>query len=173
MKKKIVFFVAVITITLATIKTGYAYYGKQTNENQTNAIQLSYNQQNPLVQTTTFQSSSSDSGEKPNASSSNNTSSNCCGSGLGSMLDENGNFKDRETYEQELDENVKSGIMSETEKADYLSLYDQCIGVLNNSGSDLESNSSIDDNGSVDDSGAGLSGGSDIGNSSYNQPSCH
>jgi hypothetical protein len=147
--KKILITFAVIGLTLATVKTGYAFYEKQNNlteKNETlNAREIVVNTEEENIVETKTSYVAENTAEDSTAA---NQASNCCGSSYGSMLDENGNFKDRDTYEKELDEYVASGELTEEDKEYYLFLYDKCAGAYANS--DTES-----------------------GSEDFNTPSCH
>jgi len=138
MKKKTIFFVAVIAVTLATVKTGYAYFDnslKNIKTEQTNVMKLTYNNTNSPIQETVIQTKSTVSNEENNKIENSYNGGSCCGSGLGNMIDESGDFKDRETYEKELSDSVQSGKISDADKENSLSLYDQCIGTLDDNAS--------------------------------------
>jgi hypothetical protein len=143
MNNKILVAIAIMAITLATAKTGYAFYEKQNNQIENvenikvNQIAVNKDNQN-IVQTETsyVEENSAD-------STVSGQTSNCCGGSFGSMLDENGNLKDRDTFEKELDGSVASGDITEEDKEYYLFMYDKCAAAYakSDSGADNEGSS--------------------------------
>ncbi|MDF2608534.1 MAG: hypothetical protein K0R92_8 [Lachnospiraceae bacterium] len=150
MKKKTMILTLAIAMTLTIAKTGYAYYEKVINESETKKEQTTqavrlYNVNTeavtlPAIATT--EASENDSAETfntPENSGDTTTSSyNCCTLEFGNMFDENGKLKERAVYEQELDEYIAQGKISEDDKAYYLSLYDTCVSNFSQIPSDTE-----------------------------------
>ncbi len=182
MKKNLVIIIAVIAVSVATVKTGYAFYGKQISNNQTNENQVTNNggsYQGGVAQTDFYARENIPelASETPDPSQADRSAAvndptlaasgqaddsfdqgNCCGSGSVDMLDENGNLKDLETFSKELDEAVQNGELTEDDKEYYLYMYDQCAVVFGAGSSD---SSSV----------GGTQGGAGGSNGSF--PSCH
>ena len=172
MKKNAVIILAVIAISVASVKTGYAFYGKQISNNEANVTQVTSNESNTKegsAQTTFLETENIpeetnetadpifDSGDPTLAASGQAddslNSANCCGSGSVSMLDDNGNLKDRETFEKELDDAVANGDITEEDAEYYSFMYEQCAQAFGADSSDSSYPAS--------------------GNSNGNFPSCH
>lgn len=141
MNNKILIGIAVVAIAFATAKTGYAFYEKQSNQTekletaQVNQIEVNTEEQN-IVQT--------DTSYLDENTTDNNTSSqtgNCCNSSFGSMLDDNGNLKDRAAFEKELDGYIASGDITEEDKEYYLFMYDKCAAAYADSDTKASSES--------------------------------
>ncbi|GEM_PF-6244656 len=185
MKKNAVIIITVIAISVATVKTGYAFYEKQITDNQTNENQLTndggefwqetdridfYETKNtPELESevtetdNTGQISAADpalieSGQADDSYAEEG----CCGGDSVNMIDDNGNLKDRETFAKELDEAVQNGDITEEDKEYYLYMYDQCAVIF---GADSAGNNSGTE-------GNGTQGGAANGNYGY-FPSCH
>jgi hypothetical protein len=121
MRKKAAFLLAAIAVTLLTVKSGYAYYENVTPKENNEFVSVNQTNENGTkVKAATIPTTTSTESNKIT----NNFSG--CGNGYGSMLDENGNFKDRDTYEQELNGYIDEGLITEEDKENYLSLYDLC-----------------------------------------------
>jgi hypothetical protein len=134
MKKKAIIITLAIAITLTVAKTGYAYYEKINSENVTKEEQTTQEAQVSKVtrdsglQTAIVKTVTTETAAAPGSSEdSANNSYNGCNYGFGNMFDENGNLKERAVYEQELDEYIIQGKISEDDKEYYLSLYDTCV----------------------------------------------
>ncbi|WMJ87858.1 hypothetical protein [Anaerocolumna sp. MB42-C2] len=171
MRKNAVIILAVIAISVASVKTGYAFYGKQISNNQTNVTKVTSNTGNSkegAAQTTYFKTgntldktnettdSTYDSSDPTLAASgqadNSINSANCCGSGSISMLDDNGNLIDRKTFEKELKDALNNGDITEDDVEYYSFMYEQCAKVFG-----------------PDSSGAG----NPSANNNGNFPSCH
>jgi hypothetical protein len=158
MKKNAVIILAVIAISVASVKTGYAFYGKQISNNNVNVPQVTTTNSGGNTKTgitkTEFLQEANISEEDTQAPTSTRQSpaldptlaasgqaddslsqGNCCGNSSVNMLDENGNLKDRDSFKKELDEAVKNGEITAEDKEYYLNMYDQCA-VIFGSGSD-------------------------------------
>jgi hypothetical protein len=133
MKKNTILITLAIAITLTAAKTGYAYYEKMNSENVTKVEQTTQEAQVSKVTTDSgIQTAivktviTETAGVADSSEDSANNSYNGCNYGFGNMFDENGNLKERAVYEQELDEYITQGKISEDDKEYYLSLYDTC-----------------------------------------------
>ncbi len=148
MKKNAIIILAVIAVSVASVKTGYAFYEKQTSNNQTSETQTAdkggdtvknlsadFFQQEDIpeletkaVETKIYSQETSDNGvfEAPGQADDSYAGGSCCGSDSVSMLDENGNLKDKETFLEELEDAVQNGEITEEDKEFYLYMYDEC-----------------------------------------------
>lgn len=140
MNKKVIIAVAAIAVALVTVKTGYAFYEKQNNDTVKNEIvnasQIKVNTENLNIEETDSTYLNENTAED---TTEYNQTSNCCGNNYGSMLDENGNLKDRDAYEKELDGYVANGDITEEDEEYYLFMYDKCAAAF--ADSDTESDS--------------------------------
>ncbi|MDF2589650.1 MAG: hypothetical protein K0S41_3491 [Anaerocolumna sp.] len=137
MKKKVVFLFAAIAVTLLTVKSGYAYYENVSQKENNKIVSVNQtNEQGTKVAAATIPVETATNTEE----NANTNSFIGCGSGYGSMIDENGNFKDRDTYEQELNGYIDEGLITEEDKENYLSLYDLCASQYFSESDSEESN---------------------------------
>ncbi|QHQ62593.1 hypothetical protein Ana3638_18910 [Anaerocolumna sedimenticola] len=172
MKKNAVIILAVIAISVASVKTGYAFYGKQISNTKTNVTQVTSNTDNvregvsqtAFLETDNTQNETNETTDQildsndPTLAASGQAddslnSANCCGSGSISMIDENGNLKDRETFEKELKDAVANGDITEDDAEYYSFMYGQCAQAFG--------------------AGASDSGNPSTNNNNGNFPSCH
>ncbi len=153
MKKNAIIIIAVIAVSIATVKTGYAFYGRQIEDNQTKETQLTNERGNSdqgTAETDFYETENipepaskdlspeetaplTKADPTPAASGQADdsfTEENCCGSGSVNMIDGNGNLKERETFIKELDEAVKNQDITKEEKEYYLYMYDQCAAAF-------------------------------------------
>ncbi len=148
MKRNAIIMLAVIAVSVASVKTGYAFYEKQISNNQTSGTQLSDNggdtgqnlqtdffQQEDIpeletqaLETKTYSPETSDNEifEAPGQADDSYIGGSCCGSDSVSMLDENGNLKDKAAFIEELEEAVENGEITEEDRKFYLYMYEEC-----------------------------------------------
>lgn len=148
MKRNAIIMLAVIAVSVASVKTGYAFYEKQISNNQTSETQSADNggdtgqnlltdfyQQEDIpeletkaVETKTYSPETSDNKvfEAPGQADDSYVGGSCCGSDSVSMLDENGNLKDKDTFLEELEDAVQNGEITEEDREFYLYMYEEC-----------------------------------------------
>lgn len=155
MKKKVLVIIAATAIIITTFKTGYAYYESQTKAlaKQNLITNLDYvskqNQETTRVapeETIVDVSNDTDYSDQYEISdipSEDNyveegpIGGGCCGSGAYSMLDENGNFKTPEVFENELEEGLKNGELTNEDKEYLLDVYNECYEFYSNNSREL------------------------------------
>ncbi|WFR59792.1 hypothetical protein QA584_12120 [Anaerocolumna sp. AGMB13025] len=171
MKKNAVIILAVIAISVASVKTGYAFYGKQISNNNVNVPQVTTtnslgNTKTGITKTEFLQGSNIQEEDTQDRTSITRQSSaldptlaasgqaddslsqgSCCGSGSVNMLDENGNLIDRDSFTKELEDAVKNGEITEDDKEYYLNMYDQCAVIFGTGSDSTQSGASSGGNG--------------------------
>lgn len=149
MKKKVFVIIAAGALIITTFGTGYAYYESQ----MTSTVDYVSNQEpkaaKSIPEAVTVDESSEINNliqnEVSDVSAEDNSDEEeffggCCGSGAYSMLDENGNFKTPEVYEQELDEGIKNGELTVEDKEYLLDVYNECYEFYYNNSQELKGN---------------------------------
>ena len=148
MKKNAIIMLVVIVFSIASVKTGYAFYEKQISNNQMSETQLADNggdtgqnlltdfiQQKDIpeletkaVETKTYSPETSDNEifEASGQADDSYVGGSCCGSDTVSMLDENGNLKDKDTFIEELEDAVQNDEITEEDREFYLYMYEEC-----------------------------------------------
>lgn len=157
MKKKVFIILAAGAFIITTFKTGYAYYESQTKalakQNLTASVEYESNKEPEAANAISEEVTEDESSGIYNLTKKDNSEvytednygeeefiGGCCGSGDYSMLDENGNLKTPEVYEQELDEGIKSGELTKEDKEYFLDIYNECYEFYFNNSKELKEN---------------------------------
>lgn len=146
MKRKVLVVIAAAAIIITTIKTGYAYYESQlkalslqntTDQDLGESINYGDTKSSEIIKDSvvddsieTYALTWNEDGDVYDYKESEGEEflGGCCGSGAYSMLDEKGNLKTPEVYEDELNEGVKNGELSLEEKDYLMKLLNECNG---------------------------------------------
>lgn len=141
MNKKIVLFLVAFMVIIAAVKTGYALQPKKI---QSEAATL---KAETLVETKVETKEET----KEEADTSTTTSMNCFGNSEVNMFDEKGAIKDRATFEQELNQSVENGDITDEQKQNYLTAFDQCSERLSENSSEADGELGIGEDSDVSD----------------------
>jgi hypothetical protein len=155
---------AVIAVSIASVKMGYAFYERQILNNQKSEFQIANNGvdtgqylltdffqqedipelETKLVETKAYspETSENESFEAPGQADDSYVGGSCCGSDSVSMLDENGNLKDKDTFLEELEDAVQNGELTEEDREFYLYMYEECAVAFGSSTADSSADGS-------------------------------